>query len=245
MGYRKSFYDIIVLVLNNTKRMDNHGYINQYLQDGVAEAVKNHNFRDCIQYATVIGNTGEASVGIKIDTTNGEMIDILSVIATSGSESVEIPLKHRMYLHRRYPNPVEEPAGQPECCYFHNGYLYFSRPLDANYTMTMWYVEIPTVITENSIAVEHCPIPNLDTYLIDYATFRVFESVGEYDKAAYWRVKALGPNYDNGIVGGDLLRAINYDKYKSGEEMKFEEPPNKSRVAGVPINIDGVIKSWY
>ncbi len=98
--------------------------------------------------------------------------------------------------------------------------MYFDRPVQSGLTLRIRESTAKVFSDDDTV----CPVACLDLFVKEYATAEVFLSIENNESYWAWRRRALGPKFDEGKVGGSLLRAINSDKYGLGEDVRVEEP---------------------
>ena len=85
-----------------------------------------------------------------------------------------------------------------------------------------------------------------------YVTAFVFLSIEAMEQCYHWKRLALGPKWDDGVVGGSLKHAIDQDKADSAVEHQFERVavPDARRGLAIENQDDwhddyGNTRIWY
>lgn len=84
-----------------------------------------------------------------------------------------------------FPTPLNNTAGSPGAWTLHGNRLYFDKPTDQAYTLELYYIKKPTVLTDDADIPE---IPDeFEEALLLGAYYRVLERNEDFDLAAYYR----------------------------------------------------------
>ncbi len=126
-------------------------------------------------------------------------------------------------------------------------YIYLDRPLISGLELRL-RITIEQVFTDDTTV---CPITSLDLFVEAYVTSEVLFDVGNQERALFYKVKALGPRYDDGKIGGALWDAIAHDMASIAEEFEMDTPA-VTNATGIAVlnNISwheryGEVDVWY
>lgn len=86
-------------------------------------------------------------------------------------------------FNARFPLPENNEPGTPTIWTIYGGKLYLNQPTDADYTLTMFYLKTPTLLTAGEDVPE---LPSeFEEILVLGAYYRVLERNEDFDQAAY------------------------------------------------------------
>ena len=207
-----------------------------------------HPFRDACSQPTDIAITEDA-VSVDISVITSLIYIVTARIIETGSDSYDIlTMKDRTWWDRNVVNASSNQKGWPTNGLRWGTTVLLDRPSESGLSLRL------VVSKEQSFAADAtpCPIAILDTFVTQYATAFVFLSIENVDSHNYWKRLALGSRWDEGILGGTLLHAINTDKYDLSEEMSAQPPSGSGSSRGISIknlitghDDYGNIRSWY
>lgn len=212
-------------------------------------AVTEHAFRDALSYPSDITITEDAT---SVDISSiSNLVHIVSarIIEASGSRNAPLVMKDRTWWAKNVVNASDNPKGWPVYGLRQGTTVLLDRPASGGLTLRL-VVSVEQTFTNDASA---CPIAILDTFVVQYVTAFVFLSIENDASYWKWRRLAIGPRWDEGIVGGSLIHAIQADKFDISEEFRAERyGEGQLRMGGLAIeNLDtghdryGEIDIWY
>lgn len=127
-----------------------------------------------------------------------------------------MPFRH---FNEAYPVPTINPAGQPTIWTLHGNKLYFSTPTDQVYTLDIFYVKKPALLSDGADVPE---IPSeFEELLVLGAYYRVLERNEDFDLASF---------YKNGDYTEELDKlAARYGKRQIGKPQPMGQPMRNNR----------------
>lgn len=88
-------------------------------------------------------------------------------------------------FNQMYPSPGDNPVGRPNVWTTYGNKLYYSRPLDQDYQVTLYYLKTPTLLDADGDVPE---IPeSFGEVLILGAYYRVLERNEDFDLALFYK----------------------------------------------------------
>ena len=172
--------DLRALVLANIGgRTDRDTVINNAFDYALKHAIAFHAFQDA---------RAEADLDVEADDLYAELNTerrIREIRLLDGTSSHPIVLKSKQWIVSRWPSIEDLSAGKPRFAYKEGGKLYFSVPIDDDYTIRVTYA------TPSSFADDDAenPIPVLEEYLVAYGTHAACMSCQMFEAAQNWRFK--------------------------------------------------------
>jgi len=211
-------------------------------------AIGAHPFRGATTELTDIAITEDAtSVDISaVLTTTLVNIVTARIVDASGPDNTILIMKSRDWWDRNVVNAEDNMKGRPEYGHRYGTTVLLNRPAESGLELRLVVSQEATFASDATT----CPVAILDTFVVQYATAFVFLSIENEAQFIEWKRQALGPQWDQGIVGGSLLQAINTDKFDVSEEFQAERDVSKREGTSI-LNNDsthddyGQIRSWY
>lgn len=171
------------------------------------------------------------SQNIEVSSVAPEHVLTARILETSGSMNKPLKIKNRVWWDANVINQEDNTKGWPTYCMHIGSNMYFDRPLEDGWTLRL-RLSLPKTFTADST---ECPIKCLDVFVEQYVTAEVFASIEQMDSYWIWRRKAVGSKFDEGVIGGSLLRAINFDKHGLGEDYKVQTSPFERAREGISV----------
>ncbi len=201
-------------VETSSKRVDKETLINDGLDMALHDACIEHNFREMKVEVDL-----SASEDDLLEALPSDFYQLLEVRLIDGTSSYDLEVKSKTWVVERFPNIAEDSSSLPDFVYEEGGSLYFSTPLDADYTVRVSYYKLLTFTDDST----ENPVPVLENYLIFSTLSWLYNSLEMERRGAFWEVKARGTP---ARLGGALIRAIRADNRRVAEGKKFEEANN-------------------
>lgn len=203
---------------------------NSLCDSALKTALMRHPFRDASSVASDVVITTSATT-VDISGINN-LLDIVTarIVEASGTRNAPFILKNRTWWDRNVINPEDNLQGWPVYGLKVGTTVHLDKPSDAGLELRL------RVTTEQTFASDAttCPIAVLDLFVEYFVTAGVFENLTNLELATHWRKRALGPNWDRlGEIGGELLNAINSDKYQVAEDFKIQRSLDVINTQGV------------
>jgi len=194
-------------------------------------AIMKHSFRDSISTPDDF-TIDEDSTSVDIESVSN-LIHIVTarIVEADGSRNKVLKMKNRTWWDRHVINPEDNQKGWPNFGLRYGTKVYLDRPANSGLELRL------RVSTSQSFADDdtECPVDVLELFVEKYVTAGVFLSVENPQSYLFWKSEALGPLYDRGIVGGELLNAINADKFDTSEELQIERDDIGLRDRGIAV----------
>ena len=204
-------------VETSTKRFDKETLINDGLDIALHDACIEHNFREMKVEADLSASEDDLLVALPSD-----FYQLLEVRLIDDTSSYKLKVKSKTWVVERFPNIGADSSSLPDFVYLEGGSIYFSVPLDADYTVRVSYYKLLTFTDDST----ENPVPVLENYLVFSALAWLYNSLEMERRGAFWEVKARGTP---ARLGGALIRGIRADKKRVAEEKIFEEADNRPR----------------
>ncbi len=201
-------------VETSSKRVDKTTLIDDGLDIALHDACIEYNFRE--MQATADLSVSEDDI---VEALPSDFYQLLEVRLINDTSSYKLKVKSKTWVVERFPNITADSSSLPDFVYVEGGSLYFSTPLDADYTVRISYYKLLTFTDDST----ENPVPVLENYLVFSTLSWLFNSLEMERRGAFWEVKARGTP---ARLGGALLRAIRADKRRVAEEKIFEEANN-------------------
>lgn len=232
---------------NTGRGVEKESLINSLCNEALKVACNAHAFRDSRSEPSAFSITEDAT-SVDISTITGLIHIVTARIVEDSSNSYQpLIMKERSYWDRYIVDPSRNQKGWPMYGLRWGTTVILDRPSESGLSLKL------VVSTEQSFSADstECPVAILDTFVTQYATAFVFLSIENVESYNFWKRLALGPRWDEGIVGGTLLHAVQTDKYDLSEEMKAEtylpEGPRGVSIRNLLSGHDdyGNVRTWY
>lgn len=119
-------------------------------------------------------------------------------------------------FNRSYPSPTYRGVGVPYAWTVYGGKLMFDRPTDQTYTLTMFYLRVPTTLASDS-AVPELPA-DFEEAIVTGTHIRILERNEDFDQAQFVR------SNDFSLLLDKL--SARYGQKQSAKPMMFGRPLN-------------------
>ena len=240
--------DIKSLVVLNTGRADKTALMDSLCNSALKLAVSRHAFKDSLSMPADFTIT-EDSISVDISSIT-PIVHIVTarIVEADGTKNWPLVMKSRTWWDKFIVNAEDNQKGDPSFGMRWGTNVLLNRPANSGLELRLRVSTTPIFVNDDT----ECPIEVLDLFIERYVTAYVFMSLQETEAFFVWKRDALGPDFDRGIVGGDLLSAVNADKYDIAEEHKVE--PHAGTVADNGIAVKNLITghprygetdSWY
>ena len=200
---------IKTVVDSYTGRATEKATIIETLCDEALRVALNHQpFFDASAESTIV--ITEDAVSLDLSATISDMHNLVNarIIETSGDKNSYLKLRGRFFWDSKVLNPEDNQKGWPVNGLYDKPYLYFDRPAESGISLKARATTYQTFTNDST----ECPIELLDIFVTQYVTAYLFLSIEQQDQYMYWRNICLGKQFEEGIIGGSLLHAINIDK---------------------------------
>ncbi len=222
---------------------------NSLCESALKLALMRHAFRD--------GSSTPSDFSITVGTYTvdissiSNLVNIVSatIVEADGTRNAPLRMKNRTWWDKRVINPEDNQQGWPSFGLRDGTNILFERPSDTGLELRLRVTTEQTFTDDTT----ECPISVLDLFVEYFVTAGVFENLTNFESASYWRNKALGSNWDRtSTPGGELLNAINSDKYDLAEEVKMESGRDNMISEGLSVTNAitghsqfGNVAPWY
>lgn len=210
-------------------------------------ALMHHPFEDASSMPSDITLTEDAT-SVDISSVSAFNIVTARIVEADGPRNVPLTMKNRIWWDKNVINAEDNTKGWSRYGLHTGSTIHFDGPLESGLELRLRITTLQTFASDSTA----CPIALLDIFVEHYVTAGVFQDVGNIEGYIAWKQTALGLQYDRGIVGGELLTAINFDKADISEEFKIERPGDSRRRDGISILNDivgheryGEIDTWF
>jgi len=155
-----------------------------------------------------------------VDVSSASILHIVTarIVEADGSRNAPLKMKNKTWWDKKVVNAEDNMKSWPVYGLKDGDCVRFNCPVSSGLELRLRITTVQTFTDDST----ECPIKTLDIFVEKYVTAEVFLDVGNHEKYLFWRAQALGPNYDRGEVGGELLNAINADKFANAEEYEFD-----------------------
>lgn len=208
---------------------------NDTLEDAMCDAalklaVLRHPFKDAQSDPDDLTITEDAWT-VDISSLNALHIVTARIVDADGDRNAPLVMKDTVWWDKNVINAEDSFKGWPEFGLKRGNTLYLNKPAEDGLELRLRIATIPTF---SDLDATECPIEVLDIFVEAYVTAKMFMSKANMDEYLFWKREALGPNYERGIIGGELLNAIKNDKFDIAEIYDFSRDGTVDN--GISIN---------
>ena len=182
-------------------------------------ATMNHPFKDTHSTPSDFTITEDA---YEVDISAVSPIHILTaqIVQADGTRNSWLKMKQQEWWDEFVVNPEDNIKCWPRYGLLRGSSIFLNGPAESGLELRLRISTIPTFADDDT----ECPIELLDIFVEYYMTAGVFMEMTNIEKAIFWKREALGPFYERGKVGGELLNAINADKFGRADELVMGGP---------------------
>ncbi len=238
--------ELKTLVIAHTGR-NKDTLMDSLCNDALKIAVMLHAFRDSLSIPSDFAIT-EAATSVDISSASALHIVTARIVQTSGSQNKKLIIKDRQWWDRKVINPEDNQKGWPTYGLRWGDNIVLDRPANSGLSLRLRVTTVPAFADDST----ECPISVLDLFVEKYVAAHVFLSMENRESYIFWKSEALGPAFDRGSIGGELLNAINSDKYDPAQELKVERASDVSSNIGISVENQitghgrfGEVDTWY
>ncbi len=237
--------EIKTLVESHTGRT-NDTLENSLCESALKTALSKHPFNDAISTPSDFTLTEDAT---SVDISSASVIRIVTtrIVEADGSRNAPLRLKNRTWWDRHVVNEEDTMKGWPVYAIRTGDTITFDRPLMSGLELRLRITTEQTFTDDSTV----CPIPLLDLFIEKFVTAGVYLDLKIMDSYLFWKSEAMGPRYDQGIIGGALRDAIHEDLFEIAEDTKVEMRGAVSNDAisildnTASSNTFGTIRAWF
>ncbi len=226
--------NIKTLVQGYTGKSNKDTLIETLCNLALNEAVRRHPFADSRSFASVASVVGETSIALP-----ATLVNIISIeVVDDDDVSTLVALKPAWWWAKHAGSNANAGNGRPQYANKQGSNLVFSCGFDEIYTVRIGYSYYPTFALDTT----ECPIPVLETFVVNYVTAHVFLSIEEKENFAVWMSKAVGGDF-NDWRGGEFAEAVSADKDQYAMESSAGDVA--LRVSEKPVFFTEDGRSWF
>lgn len=224
---REQIKDLVVL---NTGRSDKDTLMNSLCDSALKLAGTRHPFKDSLSMPSDFTITEDAT---SVDISSVSPIHIVTarIVEASGSKNAVLRMKNRTWWDENVVNSEDNQKGWPDFGMRWGTTVLLDRPAISGLELRIRISTVQTFASDSTT----CPIDILDLFVEKYVTAYVFFSLQQMQSFYSWKRDALGPDYDRGVLGGELLSAIESDKYDIAEGLIVSKRSQTIKEGGVSI----------
>jgi len=197
--------ELVDRVTDNTGRNDKDTLILSLLNDALRIVATRHDWLDLYREFESTLDEDDFRYSFPSD-----MKTLIGIRLISGTESEWLEERDKRWLMEREPNPDDADTEKPWCFARDGNYWELPAKPDDDYTVYINYVKWPDDLSNDDDTPD---IDQIDHVLIEHATARLYASLGEFDRAAWWTSEWRR----------DLKEAIVQDRSRPGWRPQFGE----------------------